>query len=94
MQEDYDVLHKYVKMFCNANQFTSFQFCGPHKKPHGIRGSSKNYHMWFDPKLGHGICTICLIPFDCVEFKYMSDKPWVHVFPQQKPIYQHVTYWT
>ena len=45
VQEDDDVAHKYVKMFCNANQFPSLPFFGPHIKPNGVRGLSKHYHM-------------------------------------------------
>ena len=60
--DDY-IAHKYVKMFCNTNQFPPFPFCGPHRKPHGVRQYSKYYHIQFDPKLGHGICSILRIPF-------------------------------
>ena len=42
VQEDADVAHKYTKMFLNTNQFPSFTFCGPHTKPHGVRGLSKH----------------------------------------------------
>ena len=85
-------------MFCNANQFPSLTFCGPHTKPHGVRGSSKNYHMRFDPKQGHGICSIICITYACTECTSMLDKPWIYGFtPQQQPHYQPVincSYWT
>ena len=44
-QEGTDVAHKYVKIFCNTNQFPSFTFFGPHTKPHGVRGFIKHYYM-------------------------------------------------
>ena len=47
-----------VNMFCNTNQFPSLPFCVPHTKTHGVRVLSKNYHMQFYPKLGHGTCAI------------------------------------
>ena len=74
VQKDADVAQKYVKCFCNANQFPLLTLRGPNKKPHGIRGLSKHYHMQFDPKMGHGICAICHIPCDCAACKPMLDK--------------------
>ena len=47
--------HKYVKIICDTNQFPTLTFCDSHSKPHGARGLSKNYHLFFYPKLGHGI---------------------------------------
>ena len=38
--------------FFNTNQFPSLQLFYPHKKPYGVRGFGKNYHMQFYPKLG------------------------------------------
>ena len=58
VQDNDDVAHKYVKIYCDINQFPTLPFCGPHPKPHGARGSIKHYHLRFDPKLGHGICEI------------------------------------
>ena len=52
VQDNSDVAHKYVKMYCNTNQFPSLPFCGPHSKPCGARGLSKHYHFRFDPQLG------------------------------------------
>ena len=86
MQDNADVYQKYVKTFCNNTHFTLFKFCGPHTKPHGVRGLSKNYHMQFYPKLVHGICTIRNIPCACAECTYMLEKTWIDGFPpQQKP---------
>ena len=62
-------------MFCNTNQFSSLPFNYPHKKPNGVRGLSKHYHMRFDQKLGHGICAIIRIPCACAACTYMLDKP-------------------
>ena len=84
-------------MVCNTNQFLSFPFCGPHTKKHGVRGLSKHYCMMFDPKLGHGVCSIGRIPCVCNEYTYMLDKPQVHSLPSQQQLrYQPVTsctYW-
>ena len=54
VQDNVDVAHKYVRMYCNKNQFSALPFCGPNSKPHGTRGLSKHYHLHFDPKLGNG----------------------------------------
>ena len=64
VQNDADVAHKDVKLFCNTNQFPSLPFCVPHTKPHGVRVLSKHYHMLFDTKLRHVICTIYPIDTD------------------------------
>ena len=45
-------------MYFDTNQFQLLPFCGPHPKPHGARGLSKNDHLRFDTKLVHGICEI------------------------------------
>ena len=34
-QDNADVEHKDVKMYCDTNQFPALPFCGPHPKPHG-----------------------------------------------------------
>ena len=62
VQNNYDVAHKYVRIYCNKNKFLSLPFCGPHFKHHGARGMSKHYHFRFDPKLGNGVCVIWRIP--------------------------------
>ena len=33
VQYSSDVPHKYVKMYCDTNQFPTFTFCASHKKP-------------------------------------------------------------
>ena len=33
VQDNADVAHKYVKMYCDTNQFPKLLFCGPHPKP-------------------------------------------------------------
>ena len=55
-------------MYCDTNQLPGLPFCGPHPKPHGARGLSKNYYLRFDTKLGHGICAICRIICACVAY--------------------------
>ena len=58
---------------------------------------SKNYHLRFDPRLGHGICAICRIPCACVACTSMLDQPWISGTPSKKKSrYQPVTdftYW-
>ena len=60
---------------CNTNKFPALPFCGPHSKTHGARGLSNHYHLRFDPKLGMGVCAICLIPCAYVACTPMLDKP-------------------
>ena len=69
------VSHTSVKMSCSAIQFLVFPFCGPHAKPHGLRGLSKHSHLQLDPKLVRGNCKIQQIPCACVECTNMLDKP-------------------
>ena len=69
-EKNEDVDQQDVKIYCTKNQFPGFPFCGPHNKPHGVRGLPKNYHMRFDPKLVHGTCAICCIPCACIQYKY------------------------
>ena len=45
VQDNADFAHKYVKIYCNTNQFPALPFCGPHSKPHSARGLSKHYHF-------------------------------------------------
>ena len=66
IQDNADVAHKYVKIYCDTNQFPELPFCGPHTKPHGARGLIKHYHLRFDPNLGHGIHEISRILCACV----------------------------
>ena len=84
VHNDVDVAHKYVKMFCNTNQFPLYSFCGLHTKPHGVRGLNTHCHMRFDPKMGYGICATLRIPCACYECTYMLDKPWIHGLKPQK----------
>ena len=79
--EDADVVHKNIKIFFNTSQFPSLRFCGPHTKPHGVRGLSKYYHIIFDTKLGQDTCEISQIPCVCVKYTPMLDKHWVTSFP-------------
>ena len=74
--QDYEhFAHKYIRIFCNINQFPSFPFGDTHTKLHGVRGLCEHYHMIFDPKLVHGTCEIVYIPCDCAECTSMLDKP-------------------
>ena len=77
VQDNAVVEIKDVKMYCNTNQFLVLPFCGPHSKPHGARGLSKNHHLRFDPKLAIGVCAISRIPCDCVACTLMLYKPWI-----------------
>ena len=63
VQDNADVAHQDVRMYCNTNKFPELPFCGPHSKPHGAMGLSNNYHFRFDKKLGNGVCAIRLINF-------------------------------
>ena len=42
VQDNNVVAHKYVKIYCNTNQFPELSFCGSHPKPHGARGLGKH----------------------------------------------------
>ena len=89
--------HKDAKMHCDTNQFPALTFCGSHPKPHGVKGLSKNYHLLFDPKLGHGICAIFCIPCSCVGFTSMLDRPCIYgILSKKQAQYQPVincNYW-
>ena len=50
VQDNSDMAHQYGIMYCITNQFPTLKFCGPHSKPHGARGLSKQYHLLFDTK--------------------------------------------
>ena len=58
VQDNADVAHQDVKMYCNKNKFPALPFFRPHSKPHGARGLSKNYHFRFNQKLGNDISAI------------------------------------
>ena len=86
-----------MRIFCNTNQLPELSFCGPHSKPHGARGLSKQNHLRFNPKLGNGACTICRIPCSCVACTSVLDKPWISGTPSDKqerykPV-NNCTYW-
>ena len=38
VQDNADVALKYVKIYCDNNQFPLLTFCGSHPKPHVARG--------------------------------------------------------
>ena len=84
VQDNADVAHKDVKIYCDTNQFPALPLCGSHPKPHGARGLSKHYHILFDPNLGHGICEICRITCACVVYTSMLDQPWISVLQSTK----------
>ena len=95
VQDNADVSHKDVKMYCESNQFPELLFFGTHPKPRGARGLSKHYNLSFDTKLGHGICAIFHIPCACVAFTSMLGKPWIYDIPsKEKSHYQPVTNYT
>ena len=77
VQDNADVEHQDVKIYCNTSQFPALPFCGTHSKPHGARGLIKHYNLRFDPKLGMSICAIIHIPFACVSCISMIDKHWI-----------------
>ena len=78
VQDNADVAKKYVKMYCDTNQFPTLPFCGSYPKPHGSRELGKHYNLSFDPNLGHGICEILRIPCACVACTSIIDKPWIY----------------
>ena len=84
-------------MNCDTNQFPTLPFCGSHPNPHGAMGLGKNYHLNFDPNLGHGICAIRRIPCACVACTSMLDQPWIYdIWLKKQARYQPVincTYW-
>ena len=87
-----DIAHKYVKMYCNTNQFPSLLFCGLYSKPRSARVLSKNYYLRFDPKLGNGICAIRLIPCEFAPFTSMIHKYWIYRIPSNEhDLYKPVT---
>ena len=55
VQDNADVAHKDMKIYCDTNQLPALPFCGSHPKPHGAMGLGKHYHIRFDTNIGHGI---------------------------------------
>ena len=78
VQDNADVSHKDVKIYCDTNQLPQLTFCGSHTNPHGERGLGKHYHIRFDPNLVHHICTIIRITCACVACTSMLDQPWIY----------------
>ena len=98
VQNNTDVAHKDLRMYCNTNKFPELTFFGPYSKPHGARGLINHSHLRFYPKLGMGICVIRHLPCDCVACTSMLDKPWISGIPPDeqercKPVTK-CTYWT
>ena len=98
VQDNTDVEHSDVKMYCNNNQFPTLPFCGPHFKPHSARGLGKHYHLRFDTKLGMGKFAICRIPCACVACTSILEKPWISgISSDKQERYKPATkctYWT
>ena len=84
VQNNADVAHKDVKIYCDTKQFPALTFCGSHPKPHIERGLSKHYRLRFDPKLGDGICAIRHITCAYFRCTSMLDKPWISSIPSKK----------
>ena len=92
IQDNDDVAHKYVRIYCNTNKFPALPFCGPHSKPHVARGPSKHYHLCFDTKIGNDVCEIIRIPCACVAYTSMLDKPSISgIQPNEQERYRHFT---
>ena len=93
LQKDEDFYHQ----FFTKNQFPQLEFCVIPNKPHGTHRSGKTYHMCFYPKIGHGSCSIRLIPCSFIQCTSTLDKPLnPGVPPHQQPHYQPVKdckYW-
>ena len=81
VQDNADVAHQDVRIYCNTNQFPELPFCGPHSKYHGARGLGKHYHLRFNPKLGNSVFAIRRIPCACVACTLMLDKSWIYGIP-------------
>ena len=82
-------------MSCAKSQFLELSFCGPHAKPHGARGLSKNYHLGLDPKLGHGTCEMRRISCACISCTTMLNTQWDYdIEPNKQTRYQPVVEFT
>ena len=62
VQESKYVHHKSVKISRASTQFPALPFCGPHEKPHVLRGLSKDDHLRLNPRLVNGKCAVRFIP--------------------------------
>ena len=86
VQDNADIAHKYVKIYCDTNQFPTLTFCGPHPKPHGARGLSKNCHLcWHMCNFMHTM-RLCLMYINARQtldlwsnFKETSTPPNCHI---------------
>ena len=58
VQDNADVSHQDVRIYCNTNQFPEWPFGGTHSKTRGARRLIKNYHLRSDTKIGNGVCAI------------------------------------
>ena len=74
VQDNADVEHQDVKIYCKTIQFPESSFCGPHSKTHSAKGLSKHSYLRFYQKIGMGICEILRIPCACVACSSMLDK--------------------
>ena len=70
------VSHTSVKMSYVTTKFHALPFCGPHIKPHRLRGLSKNYHLQIYPKLGNEKCALKRITCVCVACINILDNLW------------------
>ena len=98
VQDNAAIELKDVKMYFNTNKSPEIIFSGPHYKPRGARGLSKNYHFRFHPKLGMGVFAICRIPCACVACTLTLDKSRISGISSDtqeryKPVTK-CTYWT
>ena len=84
VQDNADVAHQYMKIYCNTNKFPELSFCGSHSKLHWSRGLSKNYHLVSDPKIGNGVYEILCIYCARVACKSILYKPWISGIPRNK----------
>ena len=53
IQKKEDMNHSDVEIYFHTTQFSAFKLCGPHNKPHGVRGLIKHYNIILDPKIGY-----------------------------------------
>ena len=84
VEDNSDVEHQDVRMYCNKSQFLVLSFCVLHSKRHSARRFSKHYHLCFDPRLGMDICEILRIPCSCVSLKSMLNKPCISGIPSDE----------
>ena len=77
VQDNADVAHKYVRIYCDTKQLPTLPFCSSHTNPHGTRGLGEHYHLRFYPNLGNEICAIRRIICACVACTSMLDKTWI-----------------